>query len=568
MARWRRAGAGATSGSTTAGASVRAARTTPRASATRRTEARPRSPRSPRTTAGVGASRTSASAPAHATRATVSANRSAAATARGTSAGGDGPGGSCKVSANCYDAGQTTGHPGFYAGGLFTSYSGPITASLVKYVNGVASTFTSDYLYGYLVTPVSAVASFPNLAVKAAATIDNAFTLYFSAVSEFFKTNETASFQSIPDDFKVFQANTSSENIPGSIYQVSEGKVELGNFTLKFYGSQGALITNATELDGFNVSLILVTGEGGDSSSTTSYDDETYSTVDPADFYVVDKSSNAEAADDVVGINGDSAQIDFSLAVYGHVGYNFQVVAIVNRITTTQSRVIGNFRIDPGHMTVSFGQDYAQTFGSGLAPKVVRVNGEANATDVDGLPGPLRLQLEDDMGNVMTKSTCTNCAQIRLLQCTDSFAASASYPTCASSAQAYCAATDGSKCTASDQFLDTLSGTTTASVVNGTAEFTDIQLAYVLGAGYKLQFTLNPAGSGTTEAFTVTSPHANGEIQVPDDSYSVAGVNNSFFVRPYELEVSQDPAGDGVDNNMDGVPDAVAIGVPFRVQPA
>ena len=42
----------------------------------------------------------------------------------------------------------------------------------------------------------------------------------------------------------------------------------------------------------------------------------------------------------------------------------------------------------------------------------------------------------------------------------------------------------------------------------------------------------------------------------------------SFFVLPHHLHVVQNVGGDGVDNNQDGVPDGVGIGLPFRRQPA
>ncbi len=42
----------------------------------------------------------------------------------------------------------------------------------------------------------------------------------------------------------------------------------------------------------------------------------------------------------------------------------------------------------------------------------------------------------------------------------------------------------------------------------------------------------------------------------------------SFFVLPHHLHVAQNVGGDGVDNNQDGVPDGVGVGLPFRRQPA
>jgi len=478
----------------------------------------------------------------------------------------------CGVQANCYTTKTDSSHPGFFAGGLFSAYTGQITAHLLKYdmSTSVSTMFSQSYLSNYVQSAASSV--FSSLAVTGAATYDNAYSLFFSAVGYTFLSNETALFTSVPQYYRVYQEGTTSQGLSSTTYLVENGLAELGNYTIIMYGSDGQPITNVTNLDGFNVSLMLVTGPSGDSSATANFAGSSYSKVDPADFHVFNKGTGiyAEAVDDVLELGNGDNQFHFGLAVSGHVGYSFQVVARISRVSGTQNVVLGTFRIDPAGMTVNFGAGYGSTFGQSLFPVVVRVNGEAtNATDEDGLPGPMQVQFDDGRGGILSKAMCTNCVQVRLVQCDDS-TGNRSYPTCASVSQAYCAtdSDDGSMCNTSTSYLDTITGTTTANIVNGTAEFTDLQLSYVLGAGYRLQFTLNPGSARTTTAYSVSSPHTNGVVSVPDPSYSTPGVNNSFFIRPYELEVLQSPGGDGVDRDGDFVPDGAARGIPFRVQPA
>ena len=67
----------------------------------------------------------------------------------------------------------------------------------------------------------------------------------------------------------------------------------------------------------------------------------------------------------------------------------------------------------------------------------------------------------------------------------------------------------------------------------------------------------------------LSSQHGSrGHVTVPNDLYASPGINNSFFIAPYNLSVVQDIGGDGVDVNSDGVPDGVGAGHVFRVQPA
>jgi len=78
----------------------------------------------------------------------------------------------------------------------------------------------------------------------------------------------------------------------------------------------------------------------------------------------------------------------------------------------------------------------------------------------------------------------------------------------------------------------------------------------VVGSGYRLMFSLNPYNSITsfnygatalsTVAKDIASAHTKyGTGYLPDSNWTSPG--NSFMIRPYELEVVQNPGGDGVD---------------------
>ena len=134
-------------------------------------------------------------------------------------------------------------------------------------------------------------------------------------------------------------------------------------------------------------------------------------------------------------------------------------------------------------------------FAQHLFPTIVRVDGsDANNTlDIDGLPSPVRIHAADAAGNTLSHANCQQCVQARLMQCGDAATSNLPYPACNSEAQARCATSSGSnasKCRASGDYLDTLQGTTTADLINGTAVFTNLQLQHVVGAGYKLKFTV------------------------------------------------------------------------------
>ena len=166
------------------------------------------------------------------------------------------------------------------------------------------------------------------------------------------------------------------------------------------------------------------------------------------------------------------------------------------------------FQIDPPKMLASFGSDSA--FTTWRFPTIVKVDGQDanNTLDKDGLPAPIKVHLADDNGHTLRHSNCIQCVQVRLVQCEDAASANMSYPACASDAQAKCATDSADKCVRKrinsminqSDYLQTLTGTTTADVINGTAVFTDLQLQHVVGAGYKLKFVLN-AKDGTRDAW-------------------------------------------------------------------
>jgi hypothetical protein len=154
--------------------------------------------------------------------------------------------------------------------------------------------------------------------------------------------------------------------------------------------------------------------------------------------------------------------------------------------------------------------------------------------------------------------------------------------------QARCAVLEG-PCTASTDWEATLSSSaagqagTTTDVVAGVATLASgLQARYTFGSGFLVRFIFDPYNATTEEA---RSRHtANyGNIMLPDlgggQGGSVTADHTSFVIRPYALEIAQNPGGDGVD--LDGLasgavvadgtvdtPDGVGAGVPFRVQPA
>lgn len=266
------------------------------------------------------------------------------------------------------------------------------------------------------------------------------------------------------------------------------------------------------------------------------------------------------------------------------------------------------FMITPSALKLAFGTQPTDFSANGF-PQVVRLDGNASdAPNMDGLPAVLTVHLMDNNSNVLEHANCQRCFAVRLVLCDDSVynngttagdTAANWAPSCpttwsdseadnmAGSTQARCATSsaDGLACSsssaASDQFVYTLSnssgsaGGTLVDVVNGIATFSNLQPHYVVGAGYRLRFVLDPK-EDMVSSFDVQTWHsaAFGNVFLPDIGSSVAASVTSFFVRPHSLDVVQHPGGDGTDlgtaggDRVENTPDGVGRGITFRVQPA
>ena len=189
-------------------------------------------------------------------------------------------------------------------------------------------------------------------------------------------------------------------------------------------------------------------------------------------------------------------------ATANQAGRGFQILLKLNHAAGLNTIVLQSwrnniwhpFRLDPASMLASYSSGIF--FSLHNFPTIVRLDGsDANKTlDLDGIPSPIKVHVVNSAKETLHHANCQKCVQVRLMQCNDK----TPYPVCASEAQAKCATSSGTKCLNQGDYLDTLKGTTIANLVNGTAVFTDLQVQHVVGAGYKLKFTLNAKTSPTS----------------------------------------------------------------------
>eukprot|EP00960_Hanusia_phi_P076511 768571-Hanusia_phi.AAC.4 len=465
-------------------------------------------------------------------------------------------GGNCTVTASCSN--------GFYDGQVYTAFSlqGSVSAYLLKGGVDYGTNYLSDYVGSY--SSSSQSFTFPSLAVKQAASYYNRFQLYFKDSFNLLMSRLTSSFSCIPN-------STSVPTLSQDSYLVGKQDFVLGTYTVSLLDSQTNPIILVDSTDGFYLDLSLLTGTNSDSSSKPAYSSSSYTTLSASDLHVYDYSIQAESSADQVSIQNSTQNFQFSLNITNQTGLYFEILLSAPQISGSPNEILqgtsGPFRLDPANMAVGYGAD--TYFDSQTFPVVVKLDGSSgnNTLNVDGLPSPIWVDFQDGDGQTLAHANCLECVQVRLVQCDSSLSTHAVYPQCgASFSQALCA-TQAGNCF-QGLYLPTLSGTTVANLVNGKATFTDIQVQYVVGSGYKLQFTFNGnSAGGSTTAQVVSSIFKNGQVYLPG-IYAAAGVNDSFFIRPYSLSILQNPGGDGVDINGDGFPDGVGLGVPFRMQPA
>jgi len=490
-------------------------------------------------------------------------------------------GGTCQVEAAC--------NSGFYDGGVFTAYSNG--ANVRPELFGPDGPISSSYLGS---TPLSqstgGVFHFANLMVTNYAEAYSKLYLKFHAGSSGAKiltSLATASFAAWPTKFKVTQtADANKAYFLRNEYKVNaRGFADLGNYSLYLLDSNNAVISGVSSTSGFNATASLITGPNSDSSSKAEYSSNyTDVTLNLSLFSRVTQEKTADLKIE------ESSFMKFGMHVVERVGRSFGVVFAMENITDTTKYVVleakpletmpssssFDFGIVAGKIQVAYGEGKT-VFGLNTAPNIVKVDGgNTNATmNVDGLPNPLHVLFQDGAGATLKHGSCTDCVMVRLMQCTDATgkASSAStnstaYPTCSTVAQAKCAGSSGTKCksTVSNSWLDTLTGTTLVNMVDGVATFPDLQLSHVVGAGYKLQFTLNANGRNTVlETVTLNSSPADTQVDFPNLE---TNLNNSFFVRPYALGILQNIGGDGVKKPFDNnIPSGVGNGFPFRYQP-
>ena len=528
---------------------------------------------------------------------TASADGKTFTSTGGTSTWG---GGTCQVTASC--------SAGFYDGAVYSAYGttpGNVFAELI----GPDGSLESSKLGGTSASFSAGVFKFQNLYANGVAMRTTLLQLKIHAGASgqrYLSSPETVPFAAWPSTFKVVQtADTTKETYvgDGSEYKVNDqGFAELGNYTLYLLDSQKTIITL---LGGdFNATVDLITGANTDSSNChsttglnypTAFTDLTVNSTDPlspsryiTSLVVLNRNTGGAGASITNHelTKDDTNSMRFGIQIRGQVGNCFALLFKTDWITDQTKHIVmknaanGYFRIVPGKIAVAHG-DSQVVFQNGTTPAIVRVDGgQSNATmNVDGLPNPLHVLFQDGAGTTLEHASCLNCVQVRLVKCVDSNAgsptdSSAPYPACASVAQAECAGSTSSKCRGDYSYLDTLTGTTLVNMVHGIATFTDIQVSFVVGAGYKLQFTHNAMDATTTAAqggakfsrsktFLLTSPTAeNVQALMPPASW----LKNSFFVRPYSMTVTK-IGGDGVDEDQDGKSDGVATGIPFRWQP-
>eukprot|EP00282_Hemiselmis_andersenii_P043017 CAMPEP_0172065008 /NCGR_PEP_ID=MMETSP1043-20130122/10412_1 /TAXON_ID=464988 /ORGANISM="Hemiselmis andersenii, Strain CCMP441" /LENGTH=1219 /DNA_ID=CAMNT_0012725099 /DNA_START=257 /DNA_END=3912 /DNA_ORIENTATION=+ len=509
------------------------------------------------------------------------ASGSCSATLSGTTYTSTG-GGTCAVQAVC-----SAGH---YDGGTFTAATGSTALGLVKMdlkknsnvvdtVSGLASASSNGYLIDHdsTSTATSGVITITGLKIVKTAAFTNDFTLEFTALGSASDGTATATsaFKVRPDSVAYAWGSTPTAFVAAdpATHTIST------SITLTLKDAASNTCTGVLAADVIDALVALQVGQSSgaqDSSSTSSWAD------------VADQSKLVSAASlttlKCTFADGGTCTIASSdLTVLQHAGVYYRL-SFTDATSWTSGTFTAaqttSFRLDPAALLINVGD-------AAYAPTVVRVDGTPSDTlDSDGFHTAIQVKLVDPATTgVATLAACTGCMIARLVKCDDNIpvaSGAADYPynytttPCSAVSQAACA-TSGGVCGSNDNTIadgvwkNTLTSTsaaTTADVVAGVATFANLQAKYVVGAGYRLQFTLNPS-SATAAAPSSVHSNTYGQQSVPSASDTV----NSLMIRPFEMTVVQSPGGDGVDlltggDGVTGTPDGVGAGMVFRVQPA
>jgi len=491
-------------------------------------------------------------------------------------------GGTCTVEAVCSH--------GFYDGQTFTAATGATALGLVKLdlkknsaVVDTASGLSSASSNGYLIdhdstsTASNGVISITGLKLVKTAAFTNAFTLEFTALGSATDATPTAtgSFKVRPDSVAYAWGSTPTAFTAAdpATHTISQ------SITLSLKDAASDTCTGVLAADVIDALVALQVGQTGgaqDSSSTAAW-------ADVADQTKLVSAASLTSLKCTFADGGTCLIASSDLTILQHAGVYYRLSFTDATAWTTgtfTAAQTSSFRLDPAALLVNVGD-------AAYAPTVVKVDGTPSDTlDSDGFHTAIQVKLVDPATTgVATLAACTGCMVARLVKCDDNVPVASGatnyeyYHTttpCAAVTQAACATSSGS-CSSSDTttadgvWKNTLASTTastTADVVAGVATFANLQAKYVLGAGYRLQFTLNPS-SATAAAPDSVHSNARGQQTCPNAADTVT----SLVVRPYEVSLVQSPGGDGVDllsggDGVTGTPDGVGAGMVFRVQPA
>ena len=475
----------------------------------------------------------------------------------------------CEVRAQCSG--------GFYGGGSFTALTASVKANLKKDDTDTGQT----YLTGHTQSLSSGSVTFNNLRVVDTASNTVTYKLNYGVwdgSDQVVPTDDSDAFDVAPYGYTVRQASDSAKGYTTAPEYVvgTDQTAELGEYKITLTNSDGSAITDVDSDSGFSATFTLITSTNGD--DTLSYNVNGDNTGRDVSSQLIVKQGSDEVTDRTVNIDVGGTTMVFVLAVRGMVGQPFEIgVHVDSPYTTSKSSDFvlkalvdgspAHFILSPSSVVVHVGvvDGTPLILSSDNYPKVLHMDGDAALAQGMGIPSPLTVQFLDSDGDVIAagNSFCQNCVAARLVRCDDAYSGQTSYPTCSSVSQALCAAHSDGKCGEGDaDWRHTLSGRIVVDMVDGNATFTDLQVSHTWGAGFRIEFYLNPDNFTAT---TMTSLHQNGWVSVPPADNDAG--SNSIFVRPYEVVMYRQPGGDGVDNDGDGNPDGVGVGVVFRFQP-
>jgi hypothetical protein len=340
-----------------------------------------------------------------------------------------------------------------------------------------------------------------NLKVHGTASSTKSFSLYFKAGP--LTSNTTSTFRVLPKSIRVSENQRANQGTLSSNSYVTGAS--LGTYTIYLLQNNDEAITGVDQEDSFNISVFMVTGAGGDSTILPDYTSGSYARVDAADLKAFDTGQEgSEVESHTILLSTSTKRFHVRFETANQAGRGFQILLKLNHAAGLDTIVLQSwrnnvwhpFRLDPASMLASYSS--GNFFSLHNFPTIVRLDGSGanNTINKDGLPSPITVHVVDSARDTLRHANCQACVQVRLMQCNDK----TPYPQCASEAQAKCATSSSSRCLNKGDYLDTLKGTSIANLVNGTAVFTDIQVQHVVGAGYKLKFTLNaktsPASCG------------------------------------------------------------------------